>query len=242
MNQYVRKGLFCMLMGVTLSLYAAPYRLGDTTVDLSQSGRSGRYTYIHLHENETTALTAARRFLSQHAGKLITISHHGGRNVRFAFHGQQYQFDPNRIFTRNGLARTLRANSSHVTPEVIAVVSDFADQIKNMIGSQSIVSLHNNAHESIKSYLAHGKFAREAANVAYFPTQNPHNFFLVTEVGKFEQLKAKGFNTVLQNNRYMTDDGSLSVYAAQRGIPYVNVEAAYGAVDAQVNMLHAVNT
>lgn len=239
MNQYVRKGLLAALIGVNFSLYAAPYRLGDTTVDLAQSGRPGSYVYIHLHENETTALTAARRFLSQHAGTLITISHHGGRNVRFSLNGKQYQFDPNRIFTSNGLTRTLRANSSHVTPEAIRAVSAFADEIKDMLGSQSIVSLHNNANESIRSYLANGKFAREAAKVAYFPSQNPHNFFLVTQLSKFEQLSAKGFNTVLQNNRSMTDDGSLSVYAANHNIPYVNVEAAYGAVGAQVNMLNA---
>lgn len=232
----------CMLalMWFSTSAIAAPYRLGDTTIDLSISGRSGQNIYIHLHENERTALLAAKQFLRHHSGKLISISHQGGRYVRFMLNGKRYQFDPNRIFTNNGLNRTLRAHSSHVSADAIAVVAKLATDIKEMLGHHDIVSLHNNANESIRSYLAGGKFARDAARVAYVPNQNPHNFFLVTEVSKFELLKGKGYNVVLQNNRHVTDDGSLSVYAARQGIPYINVEAAYGAQAAQVKMLSAI--
>lgn len=233
--------LIFTLIGLSVSAIAAPYRLGDTTIDLSISGSSGHYVYIHLHENEGTALLAAKKFLNQHPGKLITVSHHGGRNIRFTLNGQSYQFDPNRIFTSNGLHRTLRAHSANVSPAAITVVTDFANAITTMLGSQPIISLHNNANESIKSYLAHGKFSRDAERVAYFPNQNPHNFFLVTEANKFNQLKEKGYNVVLQDNRNMTDDGSLSVYAAKHGISYVNVEAAYGALMAQINMLNALS-
>jgi hypothetical protein len=35
----------------------------------------------------------------------------------------------------------------------------------------------------------------------------------------------------------MTDDGSLSVYCAQLGIPYVNVEAQHGHIWRQLYML-----
>jgi hypothetical protein len=228
-------------MCVNTPALAAPYQLGDTTIDLSISVRSGNYIYIHIHENERTALQAAKRYLSQHAGKLITLSHSGNRLIRFTLNGQRYQFDPNRIFTKHGLRKTLNANSGHVTPEAIAVVSDFADKITDMLGSQSIVALHNNANETIKSYLPGGKFARAAAKTAYFPKQNPHNFFLVTQSNRFESLKQQGYNVVLQNNSQVPDDGSLSVYAAKHGIPYTNVEAGYNALAAQIAMLNALN-
>lgn len=236
-----RIGMIIGLLCASTVVSAAPYRLGDTTINLSASGSSGRYVYIHLHENERTALQAARKFLSQHSGKLITLSHSGGRYVSFSLNGQRYQFDPNRIFTARGIRRTLSTNSRRVSPEAITVVSEFADTIIDMLGSQNIVALHNNANETIRSYLPNGKFAREAAETAYFAKQNPHNFFLVTQASTFDMLKKKGFNVVLQNNRQVTDDGSLSVYAAMHGIPYVNVEAGYNALGAQVNMLNALS-
>jgi len=39
-------------------------------------------------------------------------------------------------------------------------------------------------------------------------------------------MKAQLLNVVLQSNTSVTDDGSLSVYAAQQGKPYINCEAA----------------
>lgn len=45
------------------------------------------------------------------------------------------------------------------------------------------------------------------------------------------------YNVVLQANETMTDDGSLSVYCAKLGIPYVNVEAQYGHIWLQMYML-----
>lgn len=232
----------CLLswMCFTTVVFAAPYKLGETTIDLSITGQSGNSIYIHLHEDERTALSAAKKFLAHHSGRLISISHHGGRNVKFTLHGRRYQFDPNRIFTSNGIRRTLSAHSANVSSDAVAVVTKFANRIKEMLGNQQIISLHNNANESIRSYLASGKYSRDVARVAYFPNQNPHNFFLVTEVGKFDALKNKGYNVVLQNNQHVRDDGSLSVYAAKHDIPYINVEAAHGALAAQMKMLGAI--
>ena len=53
----------------------------------------------------------------------------------------------------------------------------------------------------------------------------------------YEKFKNLGYNTVLQNNATMTDDGSLSVLAGQQNIPYVNVEAQHGHLEEQVEML-----
>jgi D-alanyl-D-alanine dipeptidase len=44
-------------------------------------------------------------------------------------------------------------------------------------------------------------------------------------------------NVVLQDNRQVTDDGSLSVYCGKWGIPYVNVEAQHEHLEQQLQML-----
>ncbi len=45
---------------------------------------------------------------------------------------------------------------------------------------------------------------------------------------------------MLQDNARATDDGSLSVWAARRGVPYVNVEARHGDRQGRTRMLEAL--
>ncbi len=222
------------------SAAAAPFQLGDSTIQVNISGNGGRYTYVHLHENESTALQAAHQAMRSQPGRLIALSHGGGRMVNFRLNGKAYQFDPNRIFTDAGLHRTLNAHSrSEVTPEAIMAVRKLASTITSHLGG-TVIALHNNANDTVMRYIPGGAFAKNAGNVNYSKQENPHNFFLVTNKGTFEALKAKGFNVVLQSNRGVDDDGSLSVYCGQRGIPYINIEAAFGALGAQTKMLTAL--
>lgn len=229
-----------LILCIVTSAHASPYQLGDTIIRLSISGYGGHYVYVHLHENEGTSLQAAKNILKQRPGELITISSRGNRMIRFSFDKQHYGFDPNRIFTRFGLRQTLAAHSARVSPEAIAIVEKFAHTITRALSGHTIVALHNNTNDSITSYLTGGKFSLNVSQIAYKRGSNPHNFFLMTEKNMFETLKKKGFNVVLQNNAHVTDDGSLSVYAAQHGIPYINVEAAHGALAAQTLMLAAL--
>lgn len=229
-----------LILCIVTSAHAAPYQLGNTTIRLSISGYEGHYVYVHLHENEGTSLQAAKNILKQRPGKLITISSRGNRMIRFSFDGQHYRFDPNRIFTRFGLRKTLTAHSARVTPEAITIVEKFAHTITHALRGHTIVALHNNTNDSVTSYLTGGKFSHNANQIAYKRGSNPHNFFLVTEKNMFEILKKKDFNVVLQNNDHVTDDGSLSVFAAQHGISYINVEAAHGALADQTLMLAAL--
>lgn len=64
----------------------------------------------------------------------------------------------------------------------------------------------------------------------------PHyrNFYLVTQSRDFQRLKNVKFNSVLQAH-HVQDDGSLSVYLANRD--YINVEAGFNQLAAQIMML-----
>ena len=165
--------------------------------------------------------------------------HEGGRNVAFERGARRYAFDPNRIFTDAGALATLRrlnrtdSTVADIDPEVVEVVRRFAEALLDSVGLDTlrqVVALHNNTDEqySARSYLPGAEYASDAADVHLEPGSDADDFFFVTERTLFDRLRAEGFNVVLQHNAAVTDDGSLSVFAARAGIRYVNVEAQHG--------------
>jgi hypothetical protein len=80
----------------------------------------------------------------------------------------------------------------------------------------------------------------EAALTHISSSRDKFDFFYVTEKSYFEFLRERKFNVVLQDNANVTEDGSLSVFFAKRGIPYINVEAEIKNLEMQVEMLRAV--
>jgi hypothetical protein len=102
-----------------------------------------------------------------------------------------------------------------------------------------VITLHNNDEGgySAESYLPGGPYETEAAKVHVAPDGDPDDFFFVTDPDLFKYFRTRGLSAVLQNNDEVTDDGSLSVLAAKRGLPYVNVEAQHGHLTKQVEML-----
>ena len=61
--------------------------------------------------------------------------------------------------------------------------------------------------------------------------QDADDFFLTTDNDLYEKLADKGFNTILQDNKNCTEDGSLSVYCGKKSIRYVNCETEHGKVE-----------
>src|SRR5690606_12947186 len=115
------------------------------------------------------------------------------------------------------------------------------NELLKYLNGRVVVALHNstNGRYSLASYQAGGQFARDAAEVHAEPGQDPDNFFLVTSQRLFTVIKSEGFNVVLQS-RAVSDDGSLSVWAARKGVVYINVEAENGHQTTQVRMLESL--
>jgi len=102
-----------------------------------------------------------------------------------------------------------------------------------------IAALHNtvDGHYSIESYRPGAQHAAAAADLHISPSRSRFDFFYVTDRRFFDYLKQRDFNVVLQNNAAVPDDGSLSVYFAKKGIPYLNVETELGQLDRQIEMV-----
>lgn len=199
---------------------------------------------LNLHDNESTSVEAALDVLLAQGGRVVELAHTGERHVRFEVDGVTYEADPNRMFTASGRSRTL-GRESRDTPEARAALAAFAEAVLEAytaVPPAVVVTLHNNTDEnySAASYLPGAEYARDAEAVTVHDGTDPDDFFFVTDRALYDALVSEGFNAVLQDNEAATDDGSLSVWAAREGVPYVNVEAEHGHRAEQARMIEAL--
>lgn len=208
-------------------------KVGDTKVIIQQQEHGEGKSFVHLHQNERTALKAARTVVKQEGGCLMTLIHSGGRNIVFHLHDKRYEFDPNRIFSDAGIKKTL-LQFGDSTPQARREVKKLADKIKSLLPDGKIIAVHNNETYSLHNYFPGHDLASDA-HLLHVNKQHYHrNFYLVTQKRDYTRLKRFNYNSVWQAED-ATDDGSLSVFLANRS--YVNVEAGYGQLAMQIKML-----
>ena len=231
----------------SVSVRSVEVRIGETPVELRITERpcdGPCWSAVNVHDDENTAAEAALDVIARRGGRLVELRHTGARNLAFRVGGETFTVDPNRIFTDAGRARTL-ANLSRDTPAARAAVAAFADTLLAIYGTPAVVvALHNNteANYSAASYAPGGSEANEAEAVTLAPGMDTDDFVFVTTRPLYDAVVAAGFNAILQNNATPTDDGSLSVWAARAGRPYLNVEAQHGHRAENVRMIEAIPT
>jgi hypothetical protein len=226
-------GLLLLMLLLTSCATKYVVKLGDTPVVIEQIQHGSGKAFVHLHQNETTALRAAKQVVRSQGGSVITLIHSGQRNIVFHLNHQRYEFDPNRIFSDAGIKKTLMT-FGHYSPAALLEVKTLANRLKSILPEGKIIAVHNNNDYSIKEYLP-GKNLHSDAKALHLDNQRYYrNFYLVTRLGEYQRLKNLHYNAVLQAD-HATDDGSLSVYLAKRD--YVNVEAGYGQLFDQIDML-----
>jgi hypothetical protein len=217
-------------------------RLGETDIGVAITEKPGsRLLYVNLHDDENTSAEAGHAVLKQSGGRLVELRHTGRRIVEFTVQGKDYRVDPNRIFTPAGLRTTLE-RQSHFSDDAARAVRQFVDELLNIYHidrADAVIALHNNTPGmfSARSYAAGGIYARDAEDVFVREGNVADNFFFVTERLVFDALRGRGYNVVLQDNRRVTDDGSLSVYCGKANVRYVNVEAEQGNLKEQTRMI-----
>lgn len=208
--------------------------LGSTKVIIQKEYYGPGKVFVHVHASETTALDAARKVARAQGGQVITLIHQKQRDITFKYHGKTFSFDPNRIYTLNGIKKTLFDHDCY-DPQAAKIVSHFASQVMASIPRGKVIAVHNNKGYSLRDYFPHHSLAKDSQNLYVKSRSNFRNFFLVTQAQDFKCIKKMGFNVVHQA-RGVTDDGSMSVALASRH--YVNVEAAYGQLQQQMIMLN----
>ncbi|TDH28880.1 hypothetical protein EXU57_02070 [Segetibacter sp. 3557_3] len=222
------------------------YLIGEDSVYFSLTCVADSATpvmYVNVHDDENTSAEAGLELLRQQGGALVQLTHYGSRNLHFRLGDKDYMVDPNRIYTPDGIKASLTSFKTY-TRRAAEVVGAFADTLLTnfILGKKLVIALHNNSEGgfSIRSYTRGQSEAKSAAKVFINSKMDPDDFVLTTENNVFEYLKTMKVNTVLQNANPV-DDGSMSVYAAKKGIAYINVEAEHGHFEEQVRMLELLS-
>ncbi len=218
------------------------YKLADKTIPLKiqQYGTRTDIVFINLHDDEYTSVDATKRILETEGGLLIEVENGLKRNIQFLLGGKYYRFDPNRIFSKEGIEKSL-AELGRSSAKAISEVEKFGKRILQLLPENAvcIIALHNNSPElfSALNYTAGNKRSKESKKVYINPKEDADDFFLTTDAELYEKLADSGYNTILQDNKRCTEDGSLSVYCGKKNIRYVNCETEHGKMEQYYEMI-----
>jgi hypothetical protein len=209
------------------------FRIGETIIPVKvfHYGEPGGIVCINLHDNENSSLEAAQELMMNQPGILLKIENHDQRVVKFRLRGVTYAFDPNRIFSKTGIEQTLRENR-HYNPAAAFEIEKFAKSFLALIPEETncVIALHNNTNEaySVKSYLKGHERQHDALEVYRDSLQDPDDIVFTTDSIVYRRMADYGYNSILQDNEHVKQDGSLSVYFGGLGRRYVNVETEHG--------------
>lgn len=230
------------------------YKLGERVIQIKtfQYGDAKNMVYVNLHDDEITAVNGARKVLEKRGGMLIKIENYRTRNIKFKLEGKYYTIDPNRMFSRVGIAKSLIV-FGRTSPKAIDEIEKFANRILQLIPANPywIIALHNNSNGkySINSYLPGGDKEKDAKALNVNQELDADNFFLTTDSLLFRHLATEQYNMIWQDNEKAKRDGSLSIYCGEKNIHYVNCETENGSqseydemIVAAANLIDGKNT
>lgn len=200
---------------------------------------SHRIRYLRVHGNEPTAAEVLTAHMETSPG-VAYIVENTTRNVEI----EGAKLDPNRLFTREGAARNLKALNPDLPQDKLDAALDFLDRERPHLitallpePEAYILALHNNS----EGYGVDDEVTM-SDHISLADRAKPHEFCLCTNPVDFDALRKGPFNVVLQSATPPTEDGSLSRLAARMGIRYVNIEAGIGKAEKQKEMLRWITT
>ncbi len=215
-------------------------KIGSAGVPFNCIGnKTDTLVFINLHNNEQTSITAIKQVLQKQSGCFLGIQSGGTREYKLIANGKSIAFDPNRIFTKSGVEKTLK-NHQCYSVDNCELVNEFGQALLNYLsGAKLLVAIHNNtgASYSITNIQKTNHKKHDAREIYINPEKDDNDFYFVTEKAKFDYFKSRGYNVLLQDNENVEDDGSLSVYCGKAQIDYINVECENGHLNEQINMI-----
>ncbi|MCX2575991.1 hypothetical protein [Pedobacter sandarakinus] len=196
--------------------------------------------FLVVHDNEDTGVKAAFDYIRWSGGEIIDSQYGGVRDYVFSHMDDPYRIDPNAIYTETGVATRLK-RSPYSSNEVEKLILSAGKQIVNFYNPTEtgyFLTLHNNADGGfgISSYLPGYDLASTADSVHINFNMDNDDLIYVTEQRLFNSFKKANVNVILQS-KFVENDGSLSVYAMQQNIPYINVEVQHGHQDVNLRLI-----
>ena len=229
----------------TLKQTTSFYNLGNKNIGVVtyKYNNNPNILMINVHDDEVTAIETSKQVLRKTGGTLIKINNDTQRLVSFKLNNILYTFDPNRMFTQNGIITSLNKYECY-SPDAVEKIEGFAKFVLSKIPADNatLIALHNN-HDggySINTYEGKGDLSGDSGAINIDDIRATDDFFLTTDEIIYNKIRSYGYNVTLQNNLDANDDGSLSIYYGEKNKSYVNVETKHGKPEVQFNMLMIV--
>lgn len=223
-----------------LQVKKVPLMIGKTKVAIKQHyGPPGSLNvFVNIHDNENTAAAAAKEVVKKQGGVLIELCAQGKHYVTFKIGSSLIKFDPNEIFSDDGINKRLDRSgmlSAKVRAEAFDALAGFRENLLRIIQGafypseiKTIIAVHND-------FTGIGHYEKEGKESTVRKEKSKLDFFFVTKNEDYDRLK-NGYNVILQKDAY-DDNGSLSQWCARNGVRYLNVEAGKGRLSEQAGMI-----
>jgi hypothetical protein len=215
------------------------YKLGTKELAITETNYqiSPPVQFLQLHHNESTAEEVTKKISHEMGINFLQIMNGEKRLVDFTLQGKKYRFDPNRMFSTEGIVASLKIHSQY-SEAGFQTIASFRDFLLLLLPPKNtIVAVHNNSDGNF-SLIDYQK--NKTGLVHLNPLHDPDDFFITTDSLLFNKLREKNYNAVLEYSTQLKDDGSLSIYCSRNRVSYVNVEAEHGHKDQQEEMLRAL--
>ena len=215
------------------------YFIGDSRITVTFHYKEGmKILMMQPHSEEETAWDAALQVLGESGGLLAHISKvdgedHTDRNVTVTVNGKKVHFNPNRMFTDEGLRKNLAKQNldaetyERAFSDIRKFCTNVLERCWDFFKPEWVLAVHND-YNGIAFYKEFGKDSHDA------PGKDKRDFYFLTQKSDFERLSSMGYNAVLQKDDPV-DDGSASVYF--KDMRYINTEGKNGDVETQVRMI-----
>lgn len=208
--------------------------------------------FFHMHINETDAKAAGEEAVAKIGGTFMALHHFSGaRNMRVKIGTRTYEFDPNRIFTANGL---LERTQPRPTPQDLAELQKFVDWVKRNIrlgiaqrSRPMVTALHNNTdddtHGPLLSILTEKELLGiDNQDVHANPTWDIDNFYIATLPSTYQTLVGATSPNISLRLPRPRDIGYLSNWMILDRIEYINVETQIGRPVENLKMVEDIQT
>jgi hypothetical protein len=208
--------------------------------------------FFHMHVTEETARLAGEEAVRTKGGTFMYLTHaSGARDVTVRIGGTNYKFDPNRIFTANGLEERTEPRPRGAA---LAELQRFVTWVKTNIdlgraqrARPMVTALHNNSdddhHGSLLSILTEqALLGADNREVHRNPAWDIDDFYIATLRSTYDVLVRHHDPNVSLRLERPRDIGYLSNWMIMEGVEYINVETESGDRAQNDRMISAVQT
>ena len=232
-------------------------KLGSNPVNIITYKNSQKSLDLHiisLHHNESLIVPLVISQIIENGGSLTTVKPSldvNGELCRYAnlvLNGKSFFVDPNRIWDDDKIVvypygtcsspDMERELSGESLPSGIKLsISKFREDLVGLLGISDstragflLAAIHNNRDQHFNRVMGNKAcFDLKQSSSSLNDSSTKGDWFLVTTPKAFSFFSSRNYNVIFQKEKATTscNDGSLSIFAQAKGIPFVTLETNY---------------